>query len=246
MITDPALVQVLPNGTLLNLIMVANLSPFLPAAVPRIDWEIVSQRSTDGGKTWTDPVTIATLYPAAPVDPQTGKVVRAYPLISAAVAPDGTAYVAWNVIPKASGPSTIDIARSANGGVSWSAPMLVKQSPAQAFLPSLAVAADGTVGVTYDDTRNDASTGTTDDFTTDVWFSDSHDKGVTWTERHLAGPFNMATAPESDSAGVQGLFVGDYQGLTALSGGFGAVYAQGQPQAIHGPTDLFFSRFGGS
>jgi len=57
----------------------------------------------------------------------------------------------------------------------------------------------------------------------------------------------MATAPESDSAGVSGLFVGDYQGLTALSsGGFGADYAQGEPQAVHGPTDLFFSRFSGT
>jgi hypothetical protein len=247
MLTDPTLLLVNPDGSLLNLFIVANLTPFLPAAVPRIDWEIMSQRSTNAGQTWTDPVTIATIYPAAPVDPQSGKVVRAYPLISAALAPGGTAYVAWNVIPSGGGSSTIDIAHSTNGGVSWSSPTLVKQSPAQAFLPSLAIAKDGTIAVTYDDTRNDSGTGSDDNFTTDVWLSLSHDGGNTWAESHFAGPFNMATAPESDSAGVSGLFVGDYQGLTALSsGGFGADYAQGEPQAVHGPTDLFFSRFSGT
>jgi hypothetical protein len=245
MLTDPALIRVLPNGTLLNLIMIANLTPFLPSGTPRIDWQILSQRSTDDGKTWSNLASITTLYPAAPVDPKTGKVVRAYPLISEAVAPDGTAYVAWNEIPSAAEPSYIMLSRSSDGGVTWSQPAVVKQSPGQAFLPSLAVGADGTLAVTYDDTRNDKGTGTGDDFTTDVWFSISHDRGVTWTEHHLAGPFNMATAPESDSAGVQGLFVGDYQGLTALPGGFGAVFAQGRPRAIHGPTDLFFARFNG-
>ena len=242
MLTDPTLVTVLPNGTLVNTLIVANLTPFLPSQVPRVNWQIVAQHSLDGGTTWTGATTIATIFPAAPVDPQTGKVVRAYPVISSAVAPDGAVYVAWNEIPTATGPSSIRFARSVDGGATWSAPEIVKQSPGQAFLPSIAVANDGTVGVSYDDTRNDTSTGTTDDFATDVWLSTSHDRGSTWTERHLAGSFNMASAPESDSAGVQGLFVGDYQGLVALPGSFGAVFAQGRPAAVHGPTDLFFTK----
>ncbi len=37
------------------------------------------------------------------------------------------------------------------------------------------------------------------------------DGGMTWQGRHVAGSFNMVSAPESNSAGVSGLFVGDYQ-----------------------------------
>ena len=244
MLTDPTLVTVLPNGTLLNVLIVANLTPFLPAQAPRVDWQIVSQRSIDGGATWRNTANIATIFPAAPVDPQSGKVVRAYPAVSSAVAADGTAYVAWNEIPTPAGPSTIYFARSTDGGATWSAPGTVKQSPGQAFLPSIAVAADGTIAVSYDDTRNDTGTGATDNFTTDVWASISHDRGRTWSERHVAGPFDMATAPESDSSGVAGLFVGDYQGLAPVGNAFAAAYAQGRPMASHGPTDLFVSRFG--
>jgi hypothetical protein len=53
----------------------------------------------------------------------------------------------------------------------------------------------------------------------------------------------MATAPESDSAGVSGLFVGDYQAIAPLGSGVAAAFAMGQPQATHGVTDLFFARF---
>jgi hypothetical protein len=52
-----------------------------------------------------------------------------------------------------------------DGGCTWSAPIPINQRPTnipagdrQAFLPSVAVAADGTVAVTYDDFRfNDAN-----------------------------------------------------------------------------------------
>jgi hypothetical protein len=121
---------------------------------------------------------------------------------------------------------------------------VVKRSPGQAFLPSLAVAGNGTIGVSYDDTRNNQSG--SKQLATDVWFSQSRDGGTTWQERHLAGPFAAETAPESDSSGVQGLFVGDYQGLAARGQeGFAAAFAQSRPQAVHGPSDLFFAGLSG-
>jgi hypothetical protein len=240
MLTDPTLMEVLPDGSLLNLLIVANLSPFLPSSAPRESWQIVAQRSTDQGASWGAATTVATIYPSAPFDPESGKVVRAYPVISTAVARDGTAYVAWNEIP-AMGGSSVLLARSRDGGRAWSAPQLVRHSSGQAFLPTLAAAGDGTLGITYDDTRN-AVPG--HELTTDVWFATSQDQGTTWAETHLAGPFDATTAPESDSSGVQGLFVGDYQGLAPLARGFGAVFAQARPQSTHGPSDLFFAAAG--
>ena len=236
MLTDPTLLVVTPDGTLVNLIMVANLSPFLPSAVPRINWTIVAQRSTDMGRTWSGASTIASVDPFPPIEPTSGKIVRAYPLISTDVAPDGGVYVAWNDIPTPSGGSRVLFSRSSDDGASWARPALVASSPGQAFLPSLAVDRTGAVGVTYDDTRNS----TPGHLTTDVWLSRSTDRGAHWSESHVSGPFETLTASESDSSGVQGLFLGDYQGLAGLGSGFAAAFAQAKPVATHGPSDMYF------
>jgi hypothetical protein len=110
------------------------------------------------------------------------------------------------------------------------------------FLPSLAVDRSGAVGVTYDDTRNS----TTGHLTTDVWLSRSNDAGAHWAESHVSGPFETLTASESDSAGVKGFFLGDYQGLAGLQSGFAAAFAQARPVATHGPSDMFFAALTGS
>ena len=53
---------------------------------------------------------------------------------------------------------------STDGGFTWSAPIEINQTPAtvpsgnqQAFTPAIRVAADGTIGVTYYDFRNNTS-----------------------------------------------------------------------------------------
>ena len=67
---DPTLIQVLPDGTLLNLYLEANLTPFLPESVPRVPWVVWASRSTDGGATWSAPVEIGQIAsPGAPRTP---------------------------------------------------------------------------------------------------------------------------------------------------------------------------------
>ena len=239
-LTDPTLILVLPDGTLLNFALIANLTPFLPDVVPRIPWIIVVARSADQGQTWTLPAPIATLSPGAPIDPDSGKIVRGYNLISVGAAPDGTAYVAWNEIESTSS-SQILFSRSTDHGTSWTTPKPVKTLATQGFLPSLAVSGDGTVGVTYYDFRNDRPKD--DRMTTDVWFSSSRDRGDHWQETHLAGPFDMLSAPETESSGVAGLFVGDYEGFVGLPGSeFAAVLTVAKPLAGSGPSDIVFAR----
>jgi hypothetical protein len=102
------------------------------------------------------------------------------------------------------------------------------------------VDARGTVGVTWDDFRRDRRGD--NQLTTDVWFAHSHDRGATFAETHLAGTFDMLTAPPTSSTEVAGRFVGDYQGLAPLPDGFGAIFAQAQPPATEGPSDVFFGR----
>jgi hypothetical protein len=239
---DPTLITVLPDGSLLTTFAQVNGTPILfPDREGPIDpWEVFAMRSEDLGETWSDPVQIATIAdPFAPRHPETKAVVRAYPMISTEIAPDGAVYVAWNEISSFER-SRVLVARSDDGGRTWTAPSVVTDQPTQSFVPALAVAADGTVGVTWDDFRSD--TRGDEQLTTEVWFAESHDRGASWQQTQVAGPFDMLTAPPTGSTGILGRFVGDYQGLVALPGGFGAVFAQAKPQATAGPTDVFFAR----
>lgn len=240
---DPTLIEVFPDGTLLNLYLIANGTPVLKESVPAtplIPWEVMSTRSTDQGRTWSEPVHMGTIEnPVAPRDPDSGANVRAFPVISSALGRDGTAYVVWNEIESESA-SRVSIVRSRDGGRTWSEPRTVAALRTQAFVPNVAVARHGTVGVTFDDFRRDRRGDRA--LTTDVWFRHSHDSGRTWRETHLGGPFDMLTASPTSSTQVAGRFVGDYQGLVALPRGFAALFAQARPQSRAGPSDVFFGR----
>lgn len=239
---DPTLITVLPDGSLLNTFVEANGTPILfpDREGPINPWAVYAMRSTDLGDTWSSPVKIATINdPFAPRHPETKAVVRAYPMISTEVAPDGVIYIAWNEISSFE-KSSVYVARSDDKGLTWTAPVAVTSKPTQAFIPALAISGDGAVGITWDDFRNDKRGDK--ELTTDVWFAHSRDQGASWQETRVAGPFDMLTAPATGSTGIVGRFVGDYQGLVALPGGFGAIFAMSKPAAAVGPSDVFFAR----
>lgn len=228
---------VLPGGALLSVFTVLRVDPF-----PHL---LVAVRSENGGLTWSPVATTIAEIPApgltaeCPIqDPETGECVFAPEFaIDAGVGPDGRTYVTWRH-PLALDQAEIRFAGSADGGRTWSSPARVGGGSAQGFLPSLAVASDNTVGVTYYDLRNDVAGDAP--LTGDVWFSHSHNGGIDWEESHVAGPFDLRRAPFRLVPGP-GYFVGDYHALTAIPGGFGAVFAQPAPQAVVGATDVFFA-----
>lgn len=123
---------------------------------------------------------------------------------------------------------------STDGGFTWSVPIRINQTPTniplanqQAFTPSIAVAADGTVGVTYYDFRfNDANPG----LPTDYWFvhADPTSSGglsdpLNWGHelRLTNTSFDMERAPS-----VGGFFVGDYEGLVSDGNDFLTFFSQ--------------------
>jgi hypothetical protein len=155
--------------------------------------------------------------------------------------------VVWNEIFSEDS-SEIFFSRSRDGGRSWSAPGTVAHVPTQAFIPGVAVAKGGVVGVSWDDFTGDVRGD--DKLTTRVWFAHSHDRGRSWERRRIGWPFDMLTTPRTSSTGVAGRFVGDYQGLAGSGRGFVAVFAQGQAigggkpdvRPVRGPSDIFFAR----
>jgi hypothetical protein len=203
-------IVVQPNGTLVDIFNVARGSGLQPS--PNQDVQAV-MRSTDKGATWSDPITIAPWIAVDVVDPDTGDPVRAGDFLpDIAVDPsNGRLYAVW-ADGRFSGGAYADVvlSRSTDGGLSWTEPVKVSGTPTgiASFTPSVDVAANGTVAVTYYDFRNNTPDQTA--LPTDYWIRYSTDGGVTWAneQRLTTTSFDMRTAP---SAG--GFFTGDYEGL---------------------------------
>jgi hypothetical protein len=210
------LVVVLTDGTLVNLATRLGTR----ADAPR-NGAIVALRSGDRGATWGPPVTVASQLSVGARDPETGAVIRdGGILLAAAAGPGRSVHVVWQDARFSGGARDgIAYSRSADGGLTWSAPVRVNPDGAvDAFTPGVSVLADGTVGVTYYDLRDNTADPAT--LPAGYWLARSTD-GSTWTETRLAGPFDLALAPNAG-----GLFLGDYMGLAGSGSAFLALFAR--------------------
>ncbi len=224
-------VVVLSDGTLVNVATRVGTN----AAAPR-NAAVVALRSTDRGATWGAPITVAALLPVGAKDPETGAIIRDGAILaSAAAGPGGTLHVAWQDSRFSGGVRDgIAYSRSVDGGLSWSPPVRVNPDGAvAAFTPTVAVLADGTVGVAYFDLRDNTPDPAT--LPTGYWLARSTD-GVTWGEARLAGPFDLASAPNA-----AGLFLGDYMGLAAGGASFLSLFTRTTGDLAN-RTDVFYVR----
>jgi hypothetical protein len=197
--------------------------------------------SVDNGSTWsTTPTTVSDLQAVGTSNPANNAPVRdGSDIVSvSAEAGTGTVYIAWQDSRFSMGKHDgIALAHSTDGGQTWSAPVQVNADPqVQAFTPTVNVRADGVIAVTYFDLRNNTNPSTTALYS-DCWMVISTDGGMTFTEQHLSGSFNLVNAPDSE-----GLFLGDYQALVSTGSGTAFLPFYAQPALGNAvQTDTFIS-----
>jgi hypothetical protein len=226
--------------------------------------------SSDKGQTWLPrgtPIRTNQMVPTLVTDPENGVLVyTANPIndvSDVAVDPhSGTLYAVWQDSRFSGGQYTsIAFSQSTDGGATWSTPIAINQTPTyilpgnrQAFVPSIAVAEDGTVAVTYYDFRNNDANST---LLTDYWIVFGNPTTPTaltnpasWGgERRLSNqlvgnPPREANPPQSfdlEKTFEDGtLFIGEYEGLSAAGSDFVATFSQAVSDAD--PDSIFFRR----
>jgi hypothetical protein len=233
-------IQVVSNGDLVDGLVVFHFKPTL-----RLEVAVI--RSSDKGVSWSKHATtvapLDTSFPGAH-DPDNGNPIRSGGLPDFATGPNNTLYAVWEDDHPTAGVDAIQFSQSTDGGLTWSDPIKINKTPTnipagdqQAFTPTIKVASDGTIGVTYYDLRNNTPA---PGLPTDYWFVHCHascTSASNWSETHVAGSFDLEQA-----AVARGYFLGDYEGLDTFGNSFAAFFDEaGLSQAID-PSDVYFSK----
>lgn len=249
-------ILVLPDGTLLDL-----FSEYRAVRGPRgisgYENFLSVIRSADKGRTWEGPdglpLRAFPLVLGHVVDPRTRAPVRSGDgLVDVAVDPrSGALYAAWedsrfDVDVDLGFRESILFSTSADGGFTWSGPVAIANGAPrsgvlddQAFTPTIRVAANGTVGVSYYEFQHGQATSAL----TDHWLvrcaarpAALCARAEAWgpAQRLTDAPFDLEKAPVA-----RGFFLGDYEGLATAGDEFLALFAKTQPAD---PASIFFRR----
>jgi hypothetical protein len=192
------------------------------------DLSILFSKSQNGGVTWGPQSTVAAHLPspgfinlknadpAYGTDPFSGLRIISNP--SAAIAPDGTIYVAWTDFPQgtctqlsqfgdwACSNADVRLSVSRNGGRGWTAPVKISDDGAggtDQFFPWIATHPDGLLSLAWIDRRLDPN-----NVDCNTFYTNTSD-GVTFLP-------NVRASSVTSTVGT-GEFIGDYIGLAATA-----------------------------
>lgn len=190
-------------------------------------------KSTDGGATFAPAVRVAGT--TRPVSPLPGSKFRIFVLPGLAVDPtSGALYATWNNYRNDD--SDVMLARSTDGGMTWSEAKRVNDDPTRSrrdqFFPAITVGSDSTVHLLWLDRRDDPG-----NLLYLPYYASSTDGGETFAQKPLS---RTASNP---SIGFEGTLIGDYISIDTSPDG-SRVYAA-WVDTRNGDQDIYFAAFGG-
>jgi len=182
-------------------------------------------RSTDGGKTWSDTVVIASVNQHG----EDGDIRTGFDMPSATIDGSGEVYVVWSDCRFRANCASNDIVMSTSSdGKSWSSPVRIPIDPVKStvdhFLPGIGAdlsTSGDTAHLTIVYYYYPVSS-CNNSCKLYVGFTTSEDGGKTWTAgTQLAGPMDLTWLPLSDA----GYMVADYIGVTYSNGNPFGIFA---------------------
>jgi hypothetical protein len=215
-------VAVAPNGTIYASWLHIEENDF------HQDHHLLIDRSTDGGVTWgTDHIISgAPIRAIGRPDFKQHELVLVgdakcsimrifnFPFIATSPHDSDTVYAVWNdarwdSVEYSCGDfvkhSDIAFSRTTDGGVTWSAPIRINDdiqgNGIDQFQPTIAVRADGTIGVTWLDRRLDQP----DYYFYDLFYAQSTDGGLTWSQNQRVSDVTIDPDPVIDYKSVDDL-----------------------------------------
>ncbi len=215
-------------------------------AVPKTDGSsrLVQQTSTNGGRTWTKPVTISSVETVALAkrDPGSGAGVRSGFVVPAfALNPQsGGLVAAWQDSRFSGGRYDQIVISYQNGpGRRWSVPALIGEVGTQSLIPTVAVSRSGAIGLGFYamPARRRASARVHYEFAM-LGANGLH-------LRSIGRAFALKHAPlltgNEEAAAPPGLFLGDYMGIKAVADTFHLAYVIANPDTSN-RTDVFYAK----
>jgi hypothetical protein len=188
--------------------------------------------SHDGGSTWNQGTKIADAVPATGsflglLQLGPGQLMRAleFPSVAVTGSGAGTIYVSWN--DGGSGHSHIALARSTDGGTTWSTAAVTSGDNDEAQ-PALSADGSGVHDLYYEITPSPANDGTR---VLDVFVSDSTDGGQTWSPTRVTTQSfpGVYTFPQFDPI-IAYAYMGDY--IANVSDGTHQYFAWGDNRDV--------------
>lgn len=195
--------------------------------------QVLVRRSDDAGLTFSDPG--AGIGPAASVAPQQ---INGIPAI--AVDGAGTVYIVYSASGPVFGAFDVFLVRSTDRGRTWSAPLKVNDdgTATAQWAPSVAVAANGVVGVLFYDRRNDPA-----NVNTDVYLAESSDGGLSFMPNLRITGVSSPPVVDFETRGPWDDEFGDNIQVVAQGNAFYMAWGDNRDfVAARNDPDVFFAR----
>lgn len=214
-----------------------------------VDYDVSGLRlskSTDGGRTFgadgLDNTLIARFQFIGTPNLNCGRTVlkgdiRVGQSPSLAVNPtNGDVYAVFESNPPGPDQADVYFIRSTDGGVTWSEPLKISDDRTRndQFFPFLAVAPDGTIGVSFNDRRNDPA-----NLKYDKYLAVSRDGGRTF-ESNIR--MNSVASPIPPVETYDNCYMGDYDQIVADEKFFYAAWGDNRHQALTWRTEASMPR----